>query len=219
MSFFSARSLMAALPDNAILVAVDFNKDFFDLEGSNLPIPGSSFIIQPSNDFLAALWPSKIKAALFTSDSHTEDHVEYQPDGTPFPKHCVKGTAGEALVVTPNIVPRPIPLFRLEKNVFNMWEEPNLSVMPLDIVTRSQFGEMSREAFFQTFKDRGVQDAVVIGVASDICDNFAIRGLLDFGFNVTCVKPFMKGLFREIEQVIAEEYAKEASEGRIKLVG
>lgn len=219
MSFVSARSLMAALPENSLAVAVDFNTDFFDLEGSKLPVAGSSAIIKPSNEFLAALWPSKVKAVLFTSDSHTEDHVEYQPDGTPFPQHCVKGTSGEKLVVVPNIVPRPIPLFRLEKNVFDMWEEPDLAVKPLDVVTNSQYGEMTREQFFKTFKDQGVNDAIVIGVTSDICDNFAIRGLLNFGFNVTCVRPFMKGLFREIEQVVAEDYAKEAAEGRIKIIG
>lgn len=208
MNTFLERSILAALPLQYFLLVVDDQHDFFDLEGSCLPIPDSKKVIEPTNQFLQMQRYNQCKGVLFTQDWHNADHVEYMPDGNPFPKHCVEGTKGAKLAVLSATVPSPIPLLNLRKNVFNMWEESSLQVAAMDPVSRIRFGNepQDRDAFFAEMLEKGLKDVVVIGVASDICVNFAIKGLVERGFNVTVVRPLCKGLFREIDQVVAEDY-------------
>lgn len=208
MNTFLERSILAALPLQYFLLVVDDQNDFFDLEGSCLPIPDSKKVIEPTNQFLQMQRYSQCKGVMFTQDWHNADHEEYMPDGNPFPKHCVEGTKGAALAVQFGTIPSPIPVLNLRKNVFNMWEESNLQVAAMDAVSRARFGNepQDRDEFFKEMLAKGIKDVVVIGVASDICVNFAIKGLVDRGFNVTAIRPLCKGLFREIDQVVAEDY-------------
>lgn len=208
MRQFLERSILAALPQSYFLLVVDDQNDFFDLEGSCLPLPDSKKVIDPTNQFIQMQRYNQCKGVLFTQDWHSAEWVEYMPDGQPFPQHCVENTKGAALAVQYATVPSPIPVLNLRKNVFNMWEESNLVVNPMDAVTRSRFGNepQDRDEFFKEMLERGTKDVVVIGVASDICVNFAIKGLVERGFNVTVVRSLCKGLFREIDQVVAEDY-------------
>lgn len=180
-------------------------KDFMDLEGSALPVEGSSKIIEPINEFISRLRPNEYEGVLFTQDWHTADHIEYQPDGEPFPKHCVEDTEGAKLSVVTAIVPRPIPLYYLHKNMFDMWGEDSVKIMPSDIVTKQNFEATQRDKFFKDLKDR-VDEIEVIGVTSDVCCNFAIGGAVKAGFKVTVYGDLVKGLFREIDQVLVEDH-------------
>lgn len=208
MNSFIERSLLDALPKNYFLLVVDDQNDFFDLEGSCLPIPDSKKIIEPTNQFLRMQRYSQCKGVMFTQDWHNKNHIEYMPDGQPFPQHCVEGTKGASLSVQAGTVPTPIPVLNLRKNVFNMWEESNLQVTAMDAVSSAHFGSepQDRDEFYKEMLAKGIKDVVVVGVASDICVNFAIKGLVDRGFNVTAIRPLCKGLFREIDQVVAEDY-------------
>lgn len=182
-----------SFPRHAI-VAVDLNTDFFDLPGSKLPIPGSKEIIGPIKDFLGSTTADLV---LFTSDSHDPNHVEYAPDGSAFPQHCVRGTAGEVLVA--DYRHTVIPAYRLEKNVFDMWAEYGIVTSYDD-----DMWTMDKEDFFTELQSRGIHDIVVIGVASDICVNFAIKGLVDRGFTVHVMAQYTKGLYREIVEVVKD---------------
>lgn len=178
-----------------MLLVVDVNRDFFDLPGSRLPIQGSRDIIPVIRDYLAT---TTAELVVFTSDSHDESHVEYAPDGTAFPQHCVRGTDGEVLVADHRDLPAGIPAFRLEKNVFDMWEEDNTFLTNY----ADEYWTQSRDEFFADVKKRGITEVKVIGVAADFCVNFAIKGLVERGFNVTVIRSCTKGLFREIDDVV-----------------
>ena len=67
-----------------------------------------------------------------------------------------------------------------------------------------------RDAFFRDLRARGVEDAVVIGVAADYCVRWAIDGLVERGFRVIVPQALTRGIARPIEQVLAEDFAREA---------
>jgi len=206
-------NILKNLPERFFLVGVDQQGDFFDLEGSNLPIPNSKQIIQPTDEFLKILRWSQCKGVLFTQDWHDADWVERMPDGTPFDKHCEKDTEGAKIVVSYSFIPNPIPLYNLRKNVFDSWEEKDIEITAMDLVTKKSFVSTSRDKFFEDLIKDGMVDFVIMGVASDICVKFFIAGLfalaekLSVEITVTVLDPFCKGLFREMDQVIAEDFA------------
>lgn len=201
------------MTDKKLVVVVDMQNDFMDFEDSNLPIPGSSDIIPEVNHYITReLRPGNVAAVVFTQDWHDEDHVEYDPDGNPFPKHCVKGTKGAELCVGDGSVPRPIPVVGLRKNMFDMWGEDDLTVFPKDSISEERIQRMfnttepNRDAFFEYWKKQGVTDVEVVGVAADVCVNQAVHGLKNRGFRVTVRGDLTKGIFRQMDQVVEEEH-------------
>ena len=51
---------------------------------------------------------------------------------------------------------------------------------------------------------------MVIGVAADYCVRWAIDGLVERGFRVIVPQALTRGIARPIEQVLAEDFAREA---------
>jgi nicotinamidase/pyrazinamidase len=189
------------MTDKKLVVVVDMQNDFMDFEDSNLPIPGSSEIIPAVNRYITReLKPSDIAAVVFTQDWHNEDHVEYDPDGNPFPKHCVKETKGAELCVMDGSVPRPIPVVGLRKNMFDMWGEDDLRMFPKDSISKERVERMfntpepSRELFFEYWKKQGVTEVEVVGVALNICVAQAVRGFVNRGFSVTVRENLTRGI-------------------------
>ncbi|WP_233222422.1 isochorismatase family protein [Allosphingosinicella deserti] len=111
-------------------------------------------------------------------------------------------TGGWENVLDPGAVDPAIPVYRLEKSVFDMWAEPGSAV------EAGATGEtMARDAFFASLKAGGVTEVAVIGVAADYCVRLAIGGLVDRGFAVVVPPALTRGIARSIEQVVAEDFA------------
>ena len=189
------------MTDKKLVVIVDMQNDFMDFEDSRLPIPGSSTIIEGVNRYITReLRPADVAAVVFTQDWHDEEHVEYDPTGNPFPKHCVRDTPGAELCVMDSSVPRPIPVVGLRKNMFDMWGEDDLTVFPKDSISEDRIARMfntptpSRELFFEYWKKQGVTEVEVVGVALNICVAQAVHGLVNRGFNVTIRQELTKGI-------------------------
>ncbi len=200
------------MANKRVLLVVDMQHDFMDFEDSALPIPGSSEIIPKVNEFIQSCRPNEYELALFTQDWHSPERVEYDPDGNPFPKHCVKDTKGAELVINPEQISRPIPVFGLHKDVFNMWEEENLTVFPRDHLStprvKDRFGtdKPYRDDVFQKLYEKSIKEVDVLGVASDICVDQAISGLVERGFVPKIYTNLTKGIFKSMESVIKEKY-------------
>src|SRR3546814_6654026 len=94
-------------------------------------------------------------------------------------------------------LPPVLPVFTLEKGVFDMWAQDNLFVDSGECEYRTELFtcdpdqnvsiidgtlQVPREQFFAGLKHHGVDTVTVIGVAADSCVMWAIRGLLDRGF-------------------------------------
>jgi nicotinamidase/pyrazinamidase len=129
-----------------------------------------------------------------SADDHelTDPEISLDPDySNTFPPHCLRGTAGAERVpetkqedplplslvpYPPGLVPKLIEekreILLLKKN-FNVFTNPNAEAL-LDALDPDEI--------------------VLFGVATDICDDAAIRGFLQRGRKVTFVEDAARGL-------------------------
>lgn len=185
------------------VVVVDTQKDFMAHDGA-LSVAGAEALIAPMTDWLAALDPAETAGVLFTFDTHEPETYVRSAEAATFPIHCVRETAGWGNVLDPKVIDPAIPVYRLEKGVFDMWAEPDLTIEP--IATHDDRAPISRDEFYRRMKEHGVDAAAVIGVAADYCVRWAIEGLVSRGFTVTAIAGLTKGIDRPIEQVVAEDF-------------
>jgi nicotinamidase/pyrazinamidase len=187
-----------------VVLVVDTQADFMDPDGA-LAVVGADVLAEPMAAWLAGLSPADTAAVLFTFDTHFAETYASLPEAAQFPIHCVRETAGWQNVLDPEGIDPLIPVYRLEKGVFAMWEEPGLELQPV-----AGGANADRDAFFADLRESGVEDATVIGVAADYCVRWAIDGLVARGFRVTVPQALTRGIARPIEQVLAQDFAGEA---------
>jgi len=180
------------------LTVIDMQGDFV-LPNGRLPVKDAMDIIPATTNFLASLDPKEYVGVLFTYDTHNKSSYPASEEAKQFPPHCEKGTPGWELVVGPGLIHNDIPLWRLEKNVFSMWEEPNLNVFGL------YSNGIARDKFFENIKTH-TPNIEVIGVAADYCVKWAVDGFVERGFNVTVYERMTKGIVRDITTVKKEEW-------------
>lgn len=185
-----------------IVIVVDTQADFM-LPNGALPVAGADALVGPMQDWLAALDPADTAGVLFTFDTHFAQTYADTAEAAEFPLHCVRGTDGWRNLLDPALVPEPIPTWRLEKGVFAMWQEPNLTVER----TRGEKNDLPRDAYFANIRAAGVTHATVIGVAADYCVKWAIDGLVARGFDVTVPAHLTRGIVRQIDAVVADDFA------------
>jgi nicotinamidase/pyrazinamidase len=187
-----------------IVVIVDTQFDFM-MKVGRLPVDGAEALIPDLITYVAALDPEEVEAVVFTFDTHALETFLGSPEnlGNPekgepgFDIHCEKGTPGWENVINPTLVPNGIRVFTLEKGVFDMWAEPDLYLHTFNPAFR-----VDREKFFSNPS----VPVEVVGVAADFCHRDAVLGFVKRGFNVTVPRNLTKGIIRQIEQIVAEDY-------------
>jgi nicotinamidase/pyrazinamidase len=184
------------------VIVVDAQMDFIARDGA-LAVAGADGLATPMNAWLAALQPEEVEGILFTFDTHEPEAYAGSAEGGQFPLHCVRGEPGWQLVIDPDVVDPAIPLYRLEKHVFAMWEEPSLKV---ETLRGPPSPPQPRDSFFESLKARGVDEVTVIGVAADYCVRWAIDGLVARGFRVEVPAALTRGIVQQIEAVVAESW-------------
>ena len=183
------------------VIVVDMQRDFVAADGA-LPVGGAEAIVQPMKAWLAVLRSEDVAGVLFTADTHVPAIYAVSTEAEEFPPHCEKGTPGWKNVLDPDAIDPAMPVYRLEKGMFDMWAEPDLTIA---VVATGE--QIARDAFFAELKARGVNEVTVIGVAADYCIRWAIEGLLARGFPVEVPTRLTRGIRRPIEQVIADDFA------------
>ncbi|MEV5022601.1 cysteine hydrolase [Sphingobium sp. LMA1-1-1.1] len=183
------------------VIVVDMQRDFVAADGA-LPVGGAEAIVQPMKAWLAGLRSEDVAGVLFTADTHVPAIYAASTEAEEFPPHCEKGTPGWKNVLDPDAIDPAMPVYRLEKGMFDMWAEPDLTIA---VVATDE--QIARDAFFAELKARGVNEVTVIGVAADYCIRWAIEGLLARGFPVEVPTRLTRGIRRPIEQVIADDFA------------
>lgn len=76
-------------PTDALII-VDVQRDF--CPGGALPVPEGDEVVAPLN---AAA--GRFRTVVTSQDWHPADHCSFQPQGGPWPVHCVQGTPGAEL--------------------------------------------------------------------------------------------------------------------------
>lgn len=184
------------------VIVVDTQKDFMAPEGA-LAVSGARALAGPMQDWLQALTPEATAGVLFTFDTHEPEVYAGSAEAELFPLHCARGTGGWANLLDVAHVDPAIPAWRLEKGVFDMWAEEGLMI---EDARNSGAQGVHRDYFFEALKTRQVETVTVIGVAADYCVRWAIEGLVARGFGVTVPEHLTRGIDRQIEQVVREEF-------------
>ncbi|MGU3390232.1 cysteine hydrolase family protein [Sphingomonas sp. M1A8_2b] len=185
------------------VVVVDTQWHFMAADGA-LSVAGAAALVAPMQAWLSALEPGDVAGVLFTFDTHFRETYAASPEAEMFPIHCVRGTEGWGNMLDVTLVDPAIPVWRIEKGVFDMWAEPGLMIESARDVAEPT---VARDRFFADLASRGVTDVTVIGVAADYCVRWAVEGLIARGFAVTVPGGLTRGIERQIDAVAAEDFA------------
>lgn len=188
------------------VIVVDAQRDFMLPDGA-LYVAGAETLVAPMNTWLAALDPADTQGVLMTFDTHDAATYVQSAEAAQFPIHCVRGSSGWQSALDPGAIDPAIPLHTLEKGVFAMWEEPDVTIRDARMPARPA---VPRDRFFDGLRQRGVGEVVVIGVAADFCVRWAVEGLVARGFHVTVPQAMTRGIARQIDTVAAQEWAGRA---------
>lgn len=170
-----------------ILWDVDTQVDFMLPEGK-LYVPGAEETIPAMARLVAAAREAGI-VHVASADDHelTDPELSESPDfATTYPPHCLRGTRGARKIAeTEQADPVPLALdavpgkwlrgreFLLLKKHFDVFTNPNTD--PL-------------------LEALSPDEVVVFGVATDVCDDAAIRGMRARGYEVGFVEDAARGL-------------------------
>jgi len=170
-----------------ILWDVDTQVDFM-LPGGKLHVPGAEEVA-PAMRLLIEAARAAGAVHVSSADDHelTDDEISEEPDfESTYPPHCLRGTHGARKIdETDQVDPVPIGLthvpdrylegreFLLLKKSFDVFTNPNTD----RLLTALDPDEI-----------------VVFGVATDVCDDAAIRAFLERGRRVRFVEDAARGL-------------------------
>lgn len=192
----------AVVEPKKFVIFIDTQVDFM-LPKAKLFVKGADGIIGALLSFAYSLKASTCAGVLFTFDTHEASTYYGMPESKQFDIHCELGAPGHANVIPFDVIDDSVSAAALYKGVFDMWEED-------EVFVEDEHSDWERELFFQNLKASGVDTVIVVGVAADFCVKQAIRGLLDRGFKVEVPRSLTAGIFRDIDTVVAEDFAGEA---------
>jgi nicotinamidase/pyrazinamidase len=170
-----------------ILWDVDTQVDFVAKDGK-LAVPGAEAAV-PAMALLVEAARAAAIPHVASADDHelTDPEISDEPDfSTTYPPHCLRGTRG-ARKIPETEQAEPVPLglepvpelyldgreFLLLKKSFDVFTNPNADVL---------------------LRRLDPDEVILFGVATDVCDDAAIRGLLERGRRIRFVDDASRGL-------------------------
>lgn len=192
--------------DTTGVVVVDVQGDFTQLKQGTLAVEGTGAeyvqkVIQASEDYYNKGYP------LFaTQDYHPENHISFftnhagkapmdvvEVDGRSqvmWPPHCVKGTMGADLLVSPDIFNRIVqkgcdPEFDSYSGFFDDGGAPT--------------------GLESILKEQGLSTLIMYGLATDYCVKATALDAVKTGFRVVLVKDLCMGVAPETTESALEE--------------
>jgi nicotinamidase/pyrazinamidase len=172
------------------LVIVDVQNDF--TSGGALEVPDGDEVIEPLNR-LARAHP----VVVATRDWHPPHHHSFEPEGGPWPVHCVRETEGAQL-------------------------HPGLDQSEIDSVIDKgeRRGLEGYTAFEETdlerqLRERGIGSITIGGLAANICVRSTALDARERGFDVTLATDATRGV--DIEDGDTERALAELKEAGVKL--
>ncbi|MGV8161901.1 MAG: cysteine hydrolase family protein [Candidatus Nanoarchaeia archaeon] len=151
---------------------------------------------------------------LGSMDWHNEDSEEFPAQGTDadfkktFPLHCVAETYGAQFIDEA----KPHNPMYVEWN-----KDYDLGTLTANILTHegeiifrkdsvNVFGKNGNKYASPVIQQINTKNAIVYGVALEVCDDFAIKGLLDSGVNVYAVTDAMKAINEKIRDAVLDSW-------------
>ena len=173
-----------------ILWDVDTQVDFM-LHDGKLAVPGAEETIPAMQRLVAAARDAGV-VHVASADDHelTDAEISEEPDfQTTYPPHCLRGTRGARKIPeTEQVDPVPITLEQLPEQYFRGREF---------LLLKKSFDVFTNPNTDRLLEHLGDGEIAVFGVATDVCDDAAIRGLLERGRRVLFVEDAARGLDEE----------------------
>ena len=170
-----------------ILWDVDTQVDFMLPEGK-LYVPQAEETVQAMARLVEAARAAGI-VHVASADDHelTDEEISESPDyRTTYPPHCLRGTRGARKIPeTEQEDPIPITFDRLPERYFAGREF---------LLLKKNFDVFTNPNTERLLEWLDPDEIVVFGVATDVCDDAAIRGFLERGLRVRFVEDAARGL-------------------------
>jgi nicotinamidase/pyrazinamidase len=170
-----------------VLWDVDTQVDFMLPEGK-LYVPGAEETAPAMQRLVAAARTAGL-VHVASGDDHelTDEEISESPDfQTTYPPHCLRGTRGARKVPeTEQLDPVPITLERLPERYLAGREF---------LLLKKNFDVFTNPNTDRLLQHLEPDEVVVFGVATDVCDDAAIRGFLERGLSVRFVEDAARGL-------------------------
>ncbi len=170
-----------------ILWDVDTQFDFM-LPGGKLYVPGAEKTVPAMKRLVDAAREAGI-VHVASADDHelTDAEISVEPDFiTTYPPHCLRGTRGARKIPETDqedpvpLALEPVPDRYLEGREF--------------LLLKKNFDVFTNPHTERLLERLDPDDIVVFGVATDVCDDAAIRGFLARGLKVRFVEDAARGL-------------------------
>jgi nicotinamidase/pyrazinamidase len=170
-----------------ILWDVDTQVDFM-LPGGKLYVPGAEETVAAMARLVAAARAAGV-VHVASADDHelTDDEISEQPDfETTYPPHCLRATRG-ARKIPETEQEDPVPI------TFQPLPERYLAGREF-LLLKKNFDVFTNPNTERVLERLDPDEIVVFGVATDVCDDAAIRGFLERGRKVRFVEDAARGL-------------------------
>jgi nicotinamidase/pyrazinamidase len=170
-----------------VLWDVDTQVDFVDPDGK-LAVPDAMAAVPAMARLVEAARCAGIPHVASADDHElTDAEISIEPDfESTYPPHCLRGTRGAAKIPeTAQRDPVPLALTDVPAGWFRGREY---------LLLKKHFDVFSNPNAERVLAQLGPDEVIVFGVATDVCDDAAVRGLLDRGLSVTFVEEASRGL-------------------------
>jgi nicotinamidase/pyrazinamidase len=170
-----------------LLWDVDTQIDFVHADGK-LAVPGAEEVVPAMRRLVEAARNAEIPHVASADDHElTDAEISEQPDfETTYPPHCLRGTRGARKIdETDQLDPVPIGLEPLDEKWLRGREF---------LLLKKHFDVFTNPNTERLVERLDPDEVILFGVATDVCDDAAIRGLLARGRRVTFVEDAARGL-------------------------
>jgi nicotinamidase/pyrazinamidase len=175
-----------------ILWDVDTQVDFMEPNGK-LYVPGARDVAPAMERLVDAARAARV-VHVASADDHelTDPEISDAPDFTnTYPPHCLRGTRGaEKIPETKQRDPLPLSLVPFPPGLLPGMIEDTREILLL----KKNFNVFTNPNTDPLLDALDPEEIVVFGVATDVCDDAAIRGFLRRGRRVVFVEDAARGL-------------------------
>jgi len=175
-----------------ILWDVDTQVDFMEPDGK-LYVPGAHEVAPAMERLVDAVRAARV-VHVASADDHelTDPEISDAPDFTnTYPPHCLRGTRGaEKIGETKQRDPLPLSLVPFPPGLLPGMIENRREILLL----KKNFNVFTNPNTDALLDALDPDEIVVFGVATDVCDDAAIRGFLRRGRRVVFVEDAARGL-------------------------
>ncbi len=175
-----------------VLWDVDTQVDFMEPSGK-LYVPGAAEAAPAMERLVDAARAARI-VHVASADDHelTDPEIADEPDfRNTYPPHCLRGTRGaEKILETKQRDPLPLPLVPYPPGLVPQLIQGRRELLLL----KKNFNVFTNPNTEPLVDALDPEEIVVFGVATDVCDDAAIRGFLQRGRRVRFVEDAARGL-------------------------